>query len=242
MLSMRKTLLVLLIALLIIPFGTSIAHDENSCQAVLLLDFRARASVAPTSATYGLIVNLTDDDITLNGGSTDRAEAVEIHSMTVDDDDVMMMMPLADGLSIAPQHAAEFAPGGLHVMVIGLTDFFVADDQYELELDFGEAGEASVSVPILDIDEDMSEMDMGEPAATEAVEMGREVSVAVLGDCQDLEAVTIGGRMEADHHHKGDDGEAASLSLTLAFDDGAEVVHQVTLVTAASLMDMEMDG
>jgi hypothetical protein len=235
---MHKLVFVLLAVLLALPFSTSIAHDENSCQAVLLLDFRARASVAPTSATYGLIVNLTDEDITLNGGSTDRAEAVEVHSMTVDDDDVMMMMPLSDGLSIAPEHAAEFAPGGLHVMVIGLTDFFVADDHYELGLDFGNAGEASVSVPILDIDEDM-----GEPAATEEAEMGREVSVTALGDCQDLEAVTIGGRMDHEHESEGDDGEAASLALTLAFVDGSEVLHQVTLITAASLMhEMDMDG
>ena len=264
---MRKLVLVVLIVLLALPFGTSFAQD-NDCSAVLLLDFRARASVSPTGATYGYVVNLTDADVILAGGSTDRAEAVEVHTMSVDEDDVMMMTPLSDGLSIAAGSAAELAPGGLHVMLIGLTDFLEADDAYDLALDFGDVGEASLSVPIMEIDsgmdmDDMSEdedMDMDIEATEEAsmddmsddmgdemsddmddmATMGHEVSFSVLGECQGLETVYIHVNDAIDDMSEDDMdmGGMASLNVTLAFADGSEAMHELPLINAASMMDM----
>lgn len=90
--------------------------------------------------------------ITNSGGTADRllgakmaaASRVEIHSMEIDDG-VMRMRHIDDGLSIAAGESLNLVPGGLHIMLMGLTTHLAAESQYDITLIFEKAGEITVS-------------------------------------------------------------------------------------------------
>jgi copper(I)-binding protein len=60
----------------------------------------------------------------------------------------MTMRPVEGGLSIEPGRTVRFAPGGLHLMIIGLTGPLVQGDKVPVMLKFEKAGEISVSFDV----------------------------------------------------------------------------------------------
>jgi periplasmic copper chaperone A len=83
----------------------------------------------------------------LLSASTDAAKKIEIHEMAVNDG-IMTMRPVEGGPSIEPGRTVRFAPGGLHLMIIGLTGPLVQGDKVRVMLKFEQAGEISVSFDV----------------------------------------------------------------------------------------------
>lgn len=81
----------------------------------------------------------------LIGASSPVAERVEIHAMEMEDD-VMRMRKLEDGLEIPAGATVELAPGGIHIMMIGLQEPIAEGDMVPLTLVFEEAGEIRVEL------------------------------------------------------------------------------------------------
>ena len=86
------------------------------------------------------------DDGTLIGASSPIAAAVEIHQTTMEND-VMRMTPV-DVMVIPAQGQVEFAPGGYHVMLVGLVEPLVIGDTFEITFLFEELGELLVMVEV----------------------------------------------------------------------------------------------
>ena len=82
----------------------------------------------------------------LTGAATDAAAAVEIHETTMEND-VMSMHPV-DGIDIAAGESVSLAPGGLHIMLIGLQRNLIAGEKLDLTLTFEKAGQVSVEAEI----------------------------------------------------------------------------------------------
>ncbi|MGH2547920.1 MAG: copper chaperone PCu(A)C [Thermomicrobiales bacterium] len=93
------------------------------------------------------IVNNGSSDERLLGGTTDVAGTIEIHQMTMDGD-VMSMAPVEGGLTIAAGQSIDMGTDGYHVMLIGLRRDLRDGDQFQLELDFEQAGMAMLTVPV----------------------------------------------------------------------------------------------
>lgn len=170
---MRYTLLFLIVVLLI-PVGLTTAQNPDECSGVVFINARARATVALNSAAYGYVLNLADSDVVLTGGEASGVNAVEIHTMTMEND-VMVMNPLPDGLTIPAGTAAELRPGGLHIMMIGLENELVAGESLDLTLNFDGSDPLSLAVPIMDIQTqpmDMSGDDMSEGEGDMSEESG----------------------------------------------------------------------
>jgi copper(I)-binding protein len=127
----------------------------EACAKIHVLDPWARPAVPgmPNSAAYGLILNLTDEDETLVSASTDAAEAAELHEMVMGDNDVMQMRPIEGGILVPAGSAVLLKPGGLHVMLIGLTAELQAGETIDLMLTFAEAGELEIEAPIREPEE-----------------------------------------------------------------------------------------
>ena len=83
----------------------------------------------------------------LLSASTDAARKIEIHEMAVTDG-VMTMRPVEGGLTIEPGHNVKFAPGGLHLMIVGLVAPLKQGDQVPASLTFEKAGTISVSFEV----------------------------------------------------------------------------------------------
>jgi copper(I)-binding protein len=75
------------------------------------------------------------------------ARRVEIHSMEMDNG-VMRMRAVDGGLPIAAGEAVHLAPGGLHIMLMGLTTQLAADSQHEITLVSEKAGEITVTATV----------------------------------------------------------------------------------------------
>lgn len=101
-----------------------------------------------TGAAYMTITNDGEEVDVLLSIETDAADVVEIHEVTMTGD-VMAMSPLHDGLEIPAGEAAVFEQGGYHLMLVGLTGSLISGESYEMTLTFENAGDVTITVPVL---------------------------------------------------------------------------------------------
>lgn len=102
-------------------------------------------SMSGTGVVYMTITNDGGVDEELVSASTDRSSAVEIHE-TIVENEVGRMMPLDGPLVIPVGESVSLEPGGLHVMLVGLTDDIQLGDTFEVTLTFAEAGDVTIPV------------------------------------------------------------------------------------------------
>lgn len=108
---------------------------------------RPLPAVSRNGAAYMMLTNKGQSTDRLVAISTPRAKMAEIHNHVMEDG-VMKMRPVAGGVELAPGETATFAPGGLHVMLMGLTEPLVEGDGFPLILEFEHAGTIEVKVMI----------------------------------------------------------------------------------------------
>ena len=102
----------------------------------------------PAAKVAGAFMSFTNEGGTadrLVGGSSPIAEKVEIHTMEMTGG-IMKMRPLADGLEVPAGAKVELAPGGFHVMLIGLKQPIVEGDKVPLTLTFEKGGDIEVEL------------------------------------------------------------------------------------------------
>lgn len=107
---------------------------------------RATAPTARTGAVYLSVTNTGTAPDRLVSASTAAAETVELHT-TVRDGNVMRMQPLT-GIDVPAGQTVTLAPGGLHVMLIGLKGPLNDGSSLALSLNFQRAGKVDVTVPV----------------------------------------------------------------------------------------------
>ncbi len=89
-----------------------------------------------------------------NGAAADRliaidtpvADRAELHQHKMEDG-VMRMRPLSE-LTVEPGQSVRLAPGGLHVMLMGLRHPLEVGDTFPLTLIFAQAGRVSVTATV----------------------------------------------------------------------------------------------
>ena len=106
----------------------------------------ARPAAAGNSAAYFALENEGAAD-RLVRVSSDVAGSVEMHSTTIDAQGVGRMVPV-QAVDVPPGTEAKFAPGGLHVMLIGLTKPLAEGQEFPLTLTFEKAGAVTVEVAV----------------------------------------------------------------------------------------------
>ena len=129
------------------PQGTS-TQVENS-GALEIRDAWAGASPGgvDVAAGYLTIANGTGADDRLITASSPRAARVEIHEMTMDND-VMRMRAIEGGLPLPAGGIVELAPGGLHLMFMGVTEPFVEGETVAVTLNFESGGAIETTLPV----------------------------------------------------------------------------------------------
>jgi len=83
----------------------------------------------------------------LLSGSTGLARSIEVHEMVVSNG-VMTMRPIDGGLTIEPGETVKFAPGGRHLMFLGLQGSLKRGEHIPVTLMFEHAGEIEVSFEV----------------------------------------------------------------------------------------------
>lgn len=136
-------------ALLLVLLVTGCTRTESG--RLFVEDVWARPSPqgAPASALYMTIVNQSAQPDVLQDVTVERCDAVEIHRTTMDEEGVMRMAPVPEGrLSIPAGENVVLAPGGLHVMCIGLSEPLAAGERLPLTLHFELVGDVSVNAEV----------------------------------------------------------------------------------------------
>jgi periplasmic copper chaperone A len=118
-------------------------------ESVRISDAWARASVLASRpvASYVTIKSTSDD--TLIGASTPIAEKVMIHAVEKDGD--ISRMKHIETLELPSGERFTLAPGGMHLMLMGLQDKLSEGTTFPMMLSFENAGEIKIEVSVLGI-------------------------------------------------------------------------------------------
>jgi len=99
---------------------------------------RALPPTQANTAAYLTVTNRGVDAVTIVGASSDIAEAVEIHT-TREIDGYMRMEQLQD-LPVAAGQSVQLAPGGTHLMLLGLAQMPAPGETVRLCLELAAGG------------------------------------------------------------------------------------------------------
>lgn len=110
---------------------------------------RASIGTERPGVAYMRIENRGKDPAVLTGVETAVAERPELHRTVVRDGQVRMRP--VEHLEISAGDLAALAPGGLHVMLVGLNRELDEGDSFQLTLRFADGAAYSVKVPVLPI-------------------------------------------------------------------------------------------
>jgi copper(I)-binding protein len=170
--------------LLVGAFAVLLAACSGAAGSSEITVTDARVPVPPgaNGAAYMTLTNDGDAADRLVGASTDAAETVELHETTTDGG--TMSMHQVDGIDIPASGQAVLEPGGLHFMLIGVTQEFVEGETVDITLTFENADEQTVSAEVVPTG-DMPEMDMGSEddmdMSSEPMENSSNMDMASVG-------------------------------------------------------------
>ena len=105
-------------------------------------------------AIYFLLQNYSAGSDELTGASSDAAQAVEMHESSMEGD--VMKMQQVTSIPIPGKASIEFAPGGLHIMLVGLSEDLQVGDEIQVTLHFAEHEDIQLRVPVQEMQGDGS--------------------------------------------------------------------------------------
>jgi copper(I)-binding protein len=107
---------------------------------------RATPGQARNGAAYMVIENTADTADRLVSASSPVAERVELHAHTIVDG--VARMREIEGIEVYPAEPVILQPGGLHLMLLGLTTPLQEGERFPVTLGFAEAGSVTAEVEI----------------------------------------------------------------------------------------------
>ena len=143
--------LLLVLAVLMLASLLLSACGGSKGPEIVIKDPWARPSpkMASSGAAYMIIENKGNEDDALIGAEGDVSDAVEIHEMVVDENNVMHMKPVeGQRLVIPAKGKVELKPGGYHIMLIGLKHQLKEGEVVHLTLKFEKSGDMKVDAPV----------------------------------------------------------------------------------------------
>jgi copper(I)-binding protein len=143
--------LFLAFALLLASLGAASAHSYKLGALEIGHPWaRATPPTAPTGGGFLSVKNTGTTPDRLVSVSSPAAGSVQVHEMKMEGS-VMRMRELTGGLEIAPGATVTLAPGGLHLMMMGLKAPLKQGERVPLTLVFEKAGRIDVELAVVAI-------------------------------------------------------------------------------------------
>lgn len=144
--------------LLMVAAGMLLLSACDAATGIEVKDAWARPALqGGNGAVYFLLENQSTSPDELTGVASNIAEAVEIHESKMDGD--IMQMQRVMSVSLDGKGSVEFAPGGYHVMLIGLKQDLNLGDEFEVTLQFANAEDVTLTVPVQETQDNNSMSD-----------------------------------------------------------------------------------
>jgi len=117
-------------------------------EVLIQSDCWARASVpgARSAVIYGSFRNDGKRSLAIAEVTSEIAGMIMVHE-TVLENSMVMMSPV-DELRIAPGEEIELKPGGLHIMLTGLTRALIEKDVFQIKLIFSDGRTATADIVV----------------------------------------------------------------------------------------------
>ena len=147
---MKRPIFLLALAAAALPASSEQERYETGSVAIESAWARELPPVSENGAAYLTIANGGDRPDRLVGASSAIAERVEIH--THEHAEGMMTMRRLDGLDLPPGERVRFAPGGVHLMLIGLERPLEKGGRFTVRLEFALAPPVEIGVPVKAMD------------------------------------------------------------------------------------------
>lgn len=133
--------------IVIVLSGILLLSACDTATGITVKDVWARpAAQDGNGAVYFLLQNHSAGSDELIAVSSEIAEAAEIHETKMDGD--VMKMEQVMSVPVKGKESIEFAPGGLHVMLIGLRQELKVGDQFQIVLKFAAQDDVTLSVSV----------------------------------------------------------------------------------------------
>jgi copper(I)-binding protein len=142
--NVRRALLGTLASIVLLAVSPAAAGDDITVRQAWS---RATPKGAQVAGGYFTIENHGATPDKLISAATTTAAKIEIHEMTTLDG-IMMMRPVDGGLVIPPETSVTLAPGGNHLMFIGINVPFSEGEHIPVALMFERAGKIDVSFDV----------------------------------------------------------------------------------------------
>lgn len=107
---------------------------------------RAMPPSQPNTAAYMTVRNKGDTPLRIVGASSEPEATVEIHNSR--EVDGMMRMEHLQDVTLKAGQEAQFAPGGMHLMMLGLNKMPAPGEQVKLCLQFDSGASACVNAEV----------------------------------------------------------------------------------------------
>ena len=121
-----------------------------ACAGFAVDDAHARASgaMAQSGAAFMTLRNAGDDECHIVDVRSTAATRTELHAHVEDDQGVMRMVRIDDGIALPAGAEHRLARGGDHLMFLGLQRPFAQGETVEVTFVFAGGSEATVAVPV----------------------------------------------------------------------------------------------
>lgn len=133
------------------PHGSPAHAPSSAGEAVTVDDAWVKSAAEGMTAGFGILSNPTDDEITVVSARTDAATGVELHETVADSaSGGTTMREVRGGFVIPAGGTLELAPGGEHLMLMGLTAPIEAGQEVQFTLTFSDESTMSFAAPVKD--------------------------------------------------------------------------------------------
>jgi copper(I)-binding protein len=141
----------LFLALVLLLAGIGVASARSYKLGALEIGHpwaRATPPTAPTGGGFLSVKNTGTEPDRLMSVSSPAAQTVQVHEMKMEGN-VMRMRELESPLEIKPGETVTLAPGGLHLMMMGLKEPLKQGERVPLTLVFEKAGKIDVELVVV---------------------------------------------------------------------------------------------
>ena len=125
--------------------AVSIMKTENTDESEIGSQVHL-GDMSANSAAYMVLVNNGNQADKLIGIASDVANTVELHESKIEND--VMKMQQVEFIEVPANGQVELKPGGLHIMLIGLTKDLNEGDKVRLDLEFEVSGELPIEAEV----------------------------------------------------------------------------------------------
>ena len=146
-----KKIYFIVITLMVVAgvYGFMNMHHHNHGKGIMVVESFARATTSSAKAggAFLTIHNAGPKSDRLIRANVSAADKTELHTHKINSDDVAVMMKIEGGIDV-PVGMTSLAPGGNHVMMMGLNQQLIEGKEIQLELIFEVSKPILVNVPI----------------------------------------------------------------------------------------------